>query len=227
VTFARWVTGEAIAYAKCGLNATRRAPIARHHADRVRVGVLLVHGVGADRTQFSALADALAPTGAWIDGFDYPTARPFSTTLAELSRAITQARQKADRLVLVGHSLGGVLLSMLVQGDDPPPHAAGLVTVCAPLHGTTRGRLAPWPDVRGITPDGPHIRRLIETRHRLATWGQPILTIGADRDAFVAPVESAFLEGHPTLRLEGSGHVASLFDPRTHAAISALVRSRF
>ncbi len=231
---ARRIGGEALgylvrevpSYVRSGVYATTRARVAHHPPQHAPVGVLLVHGVGADRTQFRGLSQALVPTGAWIDAFDYPTAAPFEATLAGLSDAIVRARAHAERLVVVGHSLGGVLLSLVLQRDErPPAHVAGLVTICAPLHGTTRGRFAPWRDVRGITPDGPHIRRLIETRARLDAWQRPILTIGAERDAFVEPAESAFLPGHTQLRLSGAGHVASLFDPRTHAAIADFVRA--
>lgn len=221
----RLITGEALAYMRSGLYATTRARIAHHPPQHAPVGVLLVHGVGADRTQFRALSRALVPTGAWIDAFDYPTAAPFEDTLAALAQAIARSRAHTDRLVVVGHSLGGVLLSLVLQREPPPSHVAGFVTICAPLHGTTRGRFAPWRDVRGITPDGPHIRQLIDTRERLYAWQRPILTIGADRDAFVEPVASAFLPGHPQLRLTGAGHVASLFDARTHAAVADFVRA--
>jgi acetyl esterase/lipase len=225
VNRARLITGEALAYVRSGVYATTRARVHHRPARRADVGVVLVHGVGADRTQFRELSRALVPTGAWIDAFDYRTTTPFPHILRALADAVRGARAHADRLVVVGHSLGGVLLSLLLQSDDPPPHVAGFVAICAPLHGTTRGRFAPWRDVRGITPDGEHTRRLLDTRERLHLWQRPILTIGAEEDAFVDPAESAFLDGHPSLRLSGSGHVASLFDARVHAAVVDFVRS--
>lgn len=224
--WARLIGGEALAYARSGVYATTRARIAHHPAQHAPVGVLLVHGVGADRTQFRGLSQALVPTGAWIEAFDYDTRTPFERTLPALASAMARARAHAERLVVVGHSLGGLLLSLVLQDETAPPaHVAGFVAICSPLHGTTRGRLAPWRDVRGITPDGLHVQRLLATRDRLHAWQRPILTIGADRDAFVEPVGSAFLPGHPQVRLSGTGHVASLFDPRTHAAVTDFVRA--
>jgi pimeloyl-ACP methyl ester carboxylesterase len=221
---ARVFTAEVKAYLRCGVYASTRAKVTQSPPRKADVGVLLVHGVGADRTQFRALSQALTRTHAWIDAFDYVTRTPFAETLAALEAAIVAARLKTDRLVLVGHSLGGLLLSRVLQDGDVPPHVAGFVAICAPLAGTTRGKLAPWKDLRGITPDGPFIRELVASRDKLDAWGRPILTIGAARDAFLSPADSAFLPGHPTLRLEHSGHVASLFDVRTHAAVADFVR---
>jgi len=216
---ARAALGEALAYARTGLYATARARVEKNVTARGELGVLLVHGLAASPSQFRPVVKALEARVDHIDAFTYQTSMPLSEIRLALARRIAAARGKTERLVLIGHSLGGLLLSAVLQADSPGEHVAGFVSICAPLHGTTRSRWAPVGELKKLRPEGELITELVRTRDRLSQWARPILTVSAERDLFIVPQDSARLDGHPHLFLAGCGHVASLFDPRLHEAL--------
>lgn len=227
----RVLRGEALGYVKSGLYAATGLarnpwlrPRPRPQPAEGSLGVLFVHGVGANGTQFRALEAALSGAADHLDVFEYWSNERFDRVLTDLSAHLE--RSELESLIVVGHSLGGLLLRMLLQRDPPPPRIAGFISICAPLHGTRWARLGFSRDLREIGPASPRILELQATRARLERWRGSILTIGSMRDHFVSPASSAFLEEHATLRLEDVGHVGSLFDPRVHDAIKRFVAER-
>jgi triacylglycerol lipase len=221
MTLARVIAGEALAYVRSGWYAAHRSS-RRPAPSQADLGVLFVHGLGASSTQFRALERSLGSAADHLDVFEYGSFDRFDRVLAGL--ALHVARSPARRLIVIGHSLGGLLLRMLLQSPEPPPGVAGFVSICAPLSGTTRAKLAAWHgDLRSISPESRLIRDLEQGRTRLDRWSGSILTIGSTRDHFVTPSESAFLDGHAVLRLDDCGHVGSLFDPRVHHAVRELI----
>lgn len=226
VSFRRVLKGEAVAYVRSGFYAA--ADIARRRVSNTNdaggeLGVLFVHGVGANRSQFIALERALEGSADRLDHFEY---RSVLNSLDRVLLALDEQvrASSSERIVLVGHSLGGLLVRLLLQSEDPPPRIAGFVSICAPLHGTAMSALGFFsPALRAIAPHGARIREQETTRHRLDRWRGSILTIGSTRDHFVLPSSSAFLEEHETMRLHDTGHVGALFDPRVHAAIRSLL----
>jgi pimeloyl-ACP methyl ester carboxylesterase len=182
-----------------------------------------VHGLAASPSQFLPLKRVLEDRVGHIDAFAYNTRTSLEEVQRRLQHRITIARSRTERLVLIGHSLGGLLLSAVLQAEAPGPHVAAFVSICAPLHGTQRSRLAPFGEMRKLAPEGALITSLVRSRDRLDAWNRPILTVSADKDLFIVPHDSAQLAGHPHLLLEGCGHVGSLFDARLHRALNQLL----
>lgn len=214
------VTLEAQAYLKLGLLSPARRRVLHSSAGRARLGVLFVPGVGANGSQFLGLKRKLEPHAQWFGSFEYFSLRHPEKVARDLEDYLEKISARADGLVLVGHSLGGLLASMVLQGERAPANVVGWVSICAPLHGTWRSRLAPSPGLRALAPDGPLITRLLRTRDRLARLEGRILTIGARRDQMISPHTSAFLEGFPTLELREVAHAGSLFEPQVHRAVT-------
>jgi len=214
------VTLEAQAYLKLGLLSPARRRVLQAGPGRARAGVLFVPGVGANGSQFLGLKRALEPHASWFGSFEYFSLRHPRKVAADLEAHIERVATQMDRLLVVGHSLGGLLLSMVLQSEGLPSNVWGWVSICAPLHGTWRSRLAPSPGLRALAPDGELITEVLRGRDRLARLEGRILTIGARRDQMIQPHTSAFLEGYPTLQLERVAHAGSLLDREVHRAVA-------
>jgi hypothetical protein len=113
---------------------------------------------------------------------------------------------------------------MVLQREDAPRGVAGFVSICAPLHGTWRSKLVPYPALRALLPNGDVVRELLAGAHRLERWKGNVLTIGSRWDQFITPYDSAFLDGHDKLELTDVAHTGSLFDERVHRAVIDVAR---
>lgn len=219
------IASEALAYLRSGLLAGGgRDAIIERGSRRPELGVYFIPGFGANLSQLLPIKQALEGEVDWFDGFDYRADRPATVLAGDLLDAIEDAAESCPRILVIGHSLGGLLARIALQSVTPPKAIAGFVSICAPLHGTWRSRLAPIPELRALSPDGPVIAELGFTRHRLRAFAGQILTIGARFDSFIAPFESAFIDDEERLCLDDVGHVGSLFDERVHRAVIALAR---
>lgn len=217
------VSLEAQAYLKLGLLSPAKRRVLQASRGRPRAGVLFVPGVGANGSQFLKLKRALEPHAQWFGAFEYFSLRHPRKVAADLEDYVAKIAPDMDRLVLVGHSLGGLLSSMVLQAEQPPANLWGWVSICAPLHGTWRSRLAPMPGLRALAPDGPLITEVLRSRSRLERLDGRILTVGARRDQMIQPHTSAFLEGYATLQLYHVAHAGSLLDPQVHRAVASAV----
>jgi pimeloyl-ACP methyl ester carboxylesterase len=132
------------ARARAGVRAPRRAynkPMTEH--------VILLHGVWMRGLTLFSLARRLRAAGYTVDVFDY--ASVFGDADATCERLRTRMREvEADRVHLVGHSLGGVLALEATRRmrDLPRGH---IVCLGPPLRGSSVARLlAHFPGGRWI-----------------------------------------------------------------------------
>lgn len=217
----RVVTGEALAYLRSGLLASSGARVRRNQTCHADLGVLFVHGLAANASQFRAVRRALSDHVGWFDAFSYSSLVPLPKLARRLHDHIVHTGARCGRLVVIGHSLGGLLLRMALSQDAGLDHVVAFVPICAPLHGTHVSRFAPTPMLRGLRPERPLFTELAGQHDQLSRFA--VLSIGARRDQFVSPWDSAILDGHPSLVLPDAGHVASLFDARVHDAVLKLI----
>lgn len=213
---------EAAAYVRSGLLAPGGSRAVRDNGARSDFGVLFVPGVGANASQFSALKSALAPECSWFDAFEYSVLTDPRATSKRLRRQLIERSAHCSRMLVIGHSLGGLLLRIALQEDGVPQGVVGFVSICAPLHGTWRARLAINPYLRALAPDGALLGEVYKSAARLDALKGSVLTIGSSLDSFITPHDSAFIEGDEQVLLEDTGHVGALFDPRVHQAVIRL-----
>jgi pimeloyl-ACP methyl ester carboxylesterase len=83
--------------------------------------VVLLHGLGRSAASMSWLEQRLATAGFQVANLDYPSeAYPIETLAENLAGPIGQAcGGTADKLHLVGHSLGGILIRLYLQQHHP------------------------------------------------------------------------------------------------------------
>jgi pimeloyl-ACP methyl ester carboxylesterase len=220
----RLMQTEALAYLRLGLLIPGRGRLNRGSGARAGFGVVFIPGVGANETQFLGMASALRDEAEYFDAFDYSSLKHPRRIADDLFDHLERVADRCERYLVVGHSLGGFLGRIVLQRDTAPRGVAGFASICAPLHGTWRCKLAPHPGLRALLPDSELLQELLAGAHRLERWKGNVLAIGARYDQFISPWDSAFLTGHERLELPDVAHTGSLFDRRVHRAIADLAR---
>jgi hypothetical protein len=159
--------------------------------------VVLVHGLWAGPSCWRPMIEALAADPE-IDGgfqfwtFGYPTANPIPYSAYLLRRDLDKVRGRLDpdrtdpafdRMVLVGHSMGGLLVKMVAarfaalnpatparlwfcwisrNANDRPDHEGRGASCSDPANASSRRSLV------SLDPTRPHKRRRHPDRHNLA-----------------------------------------------------------
>lgn len=218
------IKGEAAAYLRFGLLSPAKARIARKASGDSPLGVLFVPGLGANSSQFLPMRRSLEGEASWFGGFDYFSLKNPKAVAEGLLRHLHEAVPADKKLVVVGHSLGGLILRIALQSPHLPSSVVGFAAICSPLQGTWTSRFGISPGLRGIRPDSPLIAELHRHQDRLyRRFDGRLLTVSAGADLFIRPADSAHLPKSEQLCLDGTGHVASLLSTRCHEAVRGLL----
>ena len=186
-----------------------------------RPPLLLVHGYSCSRAAWWCLRRRLRAAGwtvatinlepvfAGIDDYVEPLARRIDAVLAETG---------AERLILVGHSMGGLVARAYLRrfGES---RVASLVTLGTPHQGSRLARLGLGENARQMRPGSPWLQAL----------GTPALasvTIYSPHDNFVMPQDNLRLPGARSHTIDGLGHLAMLHSPRVAALLLAVLAAR-
>ena len=144
---------------------------------------------------------------------------------ARLARLVEKTCEETgyEKVHVVGHSLGGILLRWYVQelGGDATVDTA--VTIASPHEGTDLARLVFGPrsrTIRQIAPGSPTMRRLAEgARPSPVRW----IAYYSNLDALVVPATSAMISA-PELQahnvfVKDQGHLSILLAPAVTSSI--------
>ncbi|HZU74170.1 MAG TPA: alpha/beta fold hydrolase [Acidimicrobiales bacterium] len=180
--------------------------------------VLLVHGYGHNRSGWFVLERHLAKAGfGHVDALNYSPLRHDVPELAEqLARRVERLRADsgAERVHLVGHSLGGLVVRWYVQelGGDATVDRA--VTIATPHQGTVAAFAAPGRTAEELRPGSWVMRRLADgARPSPVRW----VAYYSNVDLLVQPASSAMLT-HPALAAtnvlaKDHGHLSLMLSP--------------
>lgn len=218
----RLIRDEAFAYVRLGLLAPQKRRVSRNATGSAKVGVLFVPGVAANGSQFVSLRRAAEDHADWFGSFEYKSRNDPRELARKLAAHIAGLGGRVEQLVVVGHSLGGLLTRIALQ-ETALPHVAGFVSICAPLEGTWRSKLALSKQLRQLRPDSALMTDVLAKADRLHPLRDRTVTIAARRDQFIEPFDAALLDGTKQIVLEDSAHAASLFDRRVREAVRDLV----
>lgn len=185
--------------------------------------VVLVPGYMGNRSNWYPLERRLLAAG--FTDVHSLTYVPIATTVEQLAQWLTDTcravleQSGADRLHVVGHSLGGVLVRYAAQRFGLAPRLATAVTIAAPHRGAPVAVLGRGAVARALRPRSPLYDRLEEP----GDGGQGVRWVAYYSNSdVVAPPRSARLV-HPALSAENvlvpdQGHLSIL-------RASALLRS--
>lgn len=177
---------------------------------------VFVHGVLAAGPVFDPLRKRVTDeTGLATLDFTYSPWSSFSAILDRFSVCIERNVPKDAKLVLVGHSLGGLIARWYVQELGHADRVERLVTIATPHSGTVNARFAPLPVAPALLPGSSVIQRLAATAD--VARAIPHTTIVAGEDRLVAPLASAASAPFATVRwVPEVGHNEVLFHRRVH-----------
>lgn len=192
-----------------------RHPALRANPATADIPVVLTHGYVHNRSAFVALTRQLRRAGfRYIHGLNYNPLRHDVPEIAEmLAVEVDRVRDAtgAEQVMLVGHSMGGIVARFYTQELAAPDTVDTVVTLASPHRGTYASYLAPGPASRDLRPGSRLIRQLQEgSRPSSTRW----LAYWSDLDPFVTPAVHAKLS-HPALqatniRLRDTGHLSLL-----------------
>jgi triacylglycerol lipase len=139
-------------------------------------------------------------------------ARQLARRVAEICAACGQ-----PQVILVAHSMGGLVCRAYLQRLNGDRHTAKLITLGTPHAGTVHAHLIP----------GPNLRQMRPGNHWLATLNQeqgprpmvPTTCIYSCHDDIVAPQDSGALRGAVNKPAPGVGHLEMTFSPVIQALL--------
>ncbi len=175
--------------------------------------VVVVHGYMQNRVGFIAIARRLNQRGLGpVYGFNYPWYRSVTHNSALLGAFIERLCEttKQDRVILVCHSMGGLIAVHYLLHGSGKDRVLRCVTIASPHAGVLyRGPVigAPSRDLR----KGSELLATIQ-----GALPVPVLSIASTHDNVVYPAAQSSLEarGGTDFVVEGPGHMAILFDRR-------------
>ncbi len=223
-------TGSGDGYRTDTLTPLRRSLVVTD-AEAAGTPILLVHGIMDNRSVFTVFRRTLRRRG-----FGVVHAVNYSLFTGDVRDAAHQLRGHverlrertgADKVHIVGHSLGGMIARYYVQRMGGSAVVDTLVTLGSPHAGTLTAYLMPTPLARQLRPGSELLAELTEPAPGCRTR---FLVVWSRLDQMIVPQRNARLT-HPDLDVEqlglsDVGHLSLPIDPRSvHWVADALARS--
>jgi triacylglycerol lipase len=185
----------------------------------VDIPILLIPGYCCNRALWFDLARTLRAAGRKVTPV---TLEPPFADIDQLSIQLEQhvARMRgqtgAERVLLVGHSMGGLVARALLSRNGGEG-VAGLITLGTPHRGSLLARLAFGRNGRQMEPNSDWLTAL-----NAKPCPVPVHAFWAGRDEFVSPPESARLPGVAETCVPLAGHFSLL---RQRPAVAAILKA--
>lgn len=175
----------------------------------------MIHGFMAAAPVFDPLRTRLADELGWASmAFGYPSYGTFEATAQRFAEALDRHVPPSTELILVGHSLGGVLARWYVHELGGAERVSRVITISTPHLGTPVARIAPFGLGAAIRPGSAVLERLASVE------GGPFLHAFAGAADTTVPPESALgCRADRKHVIEGVGHNAILYAPHAQDQI--------
>ncbi len=201
-----------------GVMRTRLRPYSNGNGQRIDrihdTPVALVHGYFHNRSGFDYLSRELRRRGfRWIHGMNYNPIGHSVPDLAErFGRYVEDLRRVsgANRVHVVGHSLGGVLARWYVEQLGGHKYVDTCVTIGTPHAGTYAAYLGPGQAAKDIRPGSGVIQALDSSLRRSRV---KYVNLYSDLDLLIVPPSSGLLPERRNVRnhlIEDLGHTSLL-----------------
>lgn len=180
--------------------------------------VILIHGLYHNPSAWLVIKPALLRSGyPRVHALAYNAfgAKTFEDIASELTRQVHALLDETPRIVLVGHSMGGLFVRRLLADPRISQAAMAAVTLGAPHHGSKMAALALLGTVgRSLLPDSPLFPALAALPD---PPGVPKLNVVSPADDMVLPNASCSMAGESwsEIRTPPLSHIALLYHPPT------------
>jgi triacylglycerol lipase len=203
-------------------SANSLSPRAKAHAASNRP-VLLVHGFGGAKSSWTLVAHALSSRGLTVDTMTYG---PVGNSVEQLADRLvaeverTLSRSGAEKVHLVGHSLGGVIVAHAVSDPRLNGRVDTVITLGSPFGGSPWAGMLPVVEmVRALRPGSPLLRRLASTP---LPDGVRWLSVTAALDIIVPGLRSVPSHAQvESITVNGVGHLGMLLSRRVIGCVTA------
>ncbi len=185
--------------------------------------IILLHGLFQNRSCLFWLQYRLRTAGyKQIISINTPPWRDLETLSEELAKTIDELhiKLKTDKVVLIGHSMGGIIARNFIQNRGGSEHAMAMITLGSPHHGSKLAPFAISPMGKTLLPGSSFLQQF-----NSISWPNNVqaVSIYSRYDNIVLPAESAKMNGARVVELDGMGHTSLLFHPKAvQAVIDAL-----
>jgi triacylglycerol esterase/lipase EstA (alpha/beta hydrolase family) len=186
--------------------------------------VILLHGFAMNRTNWLWLGRRLAKRGIGpLYATSYFSPQVVRRSALHLKHFVERvlAREDAEQVDIVAHSLGGVVARYYIERLGGKRRVGRLVTIASPHRGTILARI-------GVVPSA---RELVHGSDFLSDLGTPsagvtYTSIWSRADAVVQPPESASIAPAGEDRIfDDLGHLSLLMSPRVLDAVAEKLRT--
>jgi triacylglycerol lipase len=188
-----------------------------------RPPLLLIHGFGCSRgawwwlrrrleaAGWTVATISLEPLYTSIENYVEPLAKRIDAVLAETG---------ASQLILVGHSMGGLVARAYLRRFGLQ-RVARLVTLATPHAGSELARIGPGQNGRQMETGSEWLQALARE-----TLMPETVVIYSSHDNYVMPQSNLQLPGAMHMAVDGLGHLATLFSPRVADALIKALEKR-
>lgn len=181
--------------------------------------VLLVHGYGHNRSGWFLVERTLRTAGfSSVHSMNYVAwgREGVPELAARLATRVEQIRRLtgADKVHVIGHSMGGVLLRYYVQELGGDRFVDTAVTIASPHEGTVTAMMGAGAGARDLRPGSKVMRKLAAgVRRTEVRW----VAFYSNLDVLIQPAPSAMLR-HPAMRatnilVKDQGHLTIMMAP--------------
>lgn len=181
----------------------------------VGVPVILVHGFFCNAAYWWGMRRALRAAG--IESVYSLSLEPVYNDIDAFGRQLAERIEQvlsetgADQVLLIGHSMGGLVSRAAALRHGQAAHVAGIITLGTPHFGTALARFSWGLNVRQMA---DHSDWLVElSRQEEGLSPVPVTSIFSYHDNIVAPQENAILARAENHAVGGVGHLSLAFDP--------------
>ena len=185
--------------------------------------VLLVHGFAGTKSSWSLVAHTLRARGLTVEAMSYP---PLGTSVEQLAERLVAeverilCRTGADKVHLVGHSLGGVVIAQAIADRRLNGRVDTVITLGSPFGGSPWAGVLPFAEiVRALRPGSPVLRRVASAP---LPDGVRWLSVTAALDIIVPGLRSVPSHAQvETITFDGVGHLGMLLSRQVIGCIAA------
>lgn len=176
-----------------------------------RTTVVLVHGYCCNRGFWCWLRSGLRSHG--IQAATLNLEPPFAS-LDDLAACLhsrmsaLSAKSGSEEVVLVGHSMGGLVARTYLRRYGPGP-VTKVITLGSPHHGTDLARLGVGRNAREMEPGSDWLHQWAEAE----ALSVPTISVRSACDNYVIPSKSSFLANASNIVLPSLGHLSMAFSP--------------
>lgn len=186
--------------------------------------IVMVHGMNSSHRSFGYLSATLKEHHPVL--VNYSSKIPLRSAIDQVLRQIP----KSDEIVLIGHSLGGIISTIIASEIHERVHK--LVTIATPHGGSTAARLLQWLPgsfnmFSDLTPESATIKKCTSLKLNIPTLnivstGGSLPVLAEPNDGIISVYSQKQLKFGKKIEINAN-HFEVLQDPRTASAINKFI----